>query len=560
MIWRMTAAWLLLLFAEKGHGQKQEFQDKYPNGTVRSEGVYEAGFEDGLWKYYYEDGTLQEKTNYRRGKLNGPVWRYHQNGRQMVEGYFVNDAQDSIQRTWSADSVLLETGYWNKGKKIGYWHYFKSSGDSSYTECFKGDSLLLWTVFDDRGLRSVILGKGYVEEKFEGGQRKRITHYNNGFPDSLFCEYYSGGSERIRGNYTKGKKTGIWTEFFPGGKPKSHVNYQNGLLHGPFEEYYPNGQLSVKGEHREGMKSGYWNWYLENGKPDMEGSFENDLQEGDWVYWYANGNKQYWGKYSAGRMNGLWSYQYWGGQKWKEGNYVHGQKNGRWTTWYESGKTLNTGSYENDLEEGEWLNYYENGKLKDKGHYTTGRMDGRWEGFYPSGLRSYTGEWAVKKEIPRAAERWVSFYNKPDSLKQQRTGDVKTGTWSYWGENGAQERVETYNLNGDLHGVAMQYGPAGKLESEGKYKEGKPHGPWTYYYPHGSVLRTCEYKDGRLDGPSVIYNERGRVIEEASYKENRLHGEYVAYDERTGKVKLKQVYDNGKVAKVLEGKPAVDRK
>ncbi|MFN9972560.1 MAG: toxin-antitoxin system YwqK family antitoxin, partial [Phycisphaerae bacterium] len=74
--------------------QVQDFRDYYPNGALRSEGRYRDGFEDSLWHYYYETGAIQERTNYRRGKLHGQVLRYHPNGQLMVEGYFIRDQQD----------------------------------------------------------------------------------------------------------------------------------------------------------------------------------------------------------------------------------------------------------------------------------------------------------------------------------------------------------------------------------------------------------------------------------------------------------------------------------
>ena len=57
--------------------QVQEYKDQFPNGETRSEGNYVNGFEEGVWKYYYETGTLQEEANYKKGKLHGSVKRYH---------------------------------------------------------------------------------------------------------------------------------------------------------------------------------------------------------------------------------------------------------------------------------------------------------------------------------------------------------------------------------------------------------------------------------------------------------------------------------------------------
>jgi antitoxin component YwqK of YwqJK toxin-antitoxin module len=109
---------------------------------VRSEGIYRGGFEDSLWRYYYDTGALQELTNYHRGKLHGQVLRYHPNGQLMVEGYFFRDTQDSIQRTFSDSGVKLEEGLYARGKKRGPWLTFSPKGDTIRIEEYT-DSLML---------------------------------------------------------------------------------------------------------------------------------------------------------------------------------------------------------------------------------------------------------------------------------------------------------------------------------------------------------------------------------------------------------------------------------
>jgi antitoxin component YwqK of YwqJK toxin-antitoxin module len=136
-----------------------------------------------------------------------------------------------------------------------------------------------------------------------------------------------------------------------------------------------------------------------------------------------------------------------------------------------------------------------------------------------------------------------------------REGDVKKGQWSYWRENGSMERVESYNAAGQLHGLQERYSLSGTLESSGKYKNGKPNGAWKYYHPHGAIMRDCTFKNGMLNGLNRIYDERGRILEESHYKNNKLHGLYTRYSDKSGKVELKQEYENGRVIKVLEGKP-----
>jgi antitoxin component YwqK of YwqJK toxin-antitoxin module len=215
------------------------------------------------------------------------------------------------------------------------------------------------------------------------------------------------------------------------------------------------------------------------------------------------------------------------------------------------------GNFKNDLEEGEWKSYYENGNAKDIGNYTAGKMNGKWEGFFPNGVRQYQGQWTIYQGTDKEAQKWKELYKMPDSTNTSKTGDIKTGAWSYWTEKGIPDRKETYNTKGELNGPSEDYNANGKVTTKGSYKNGKPDGKWEYYFPFGGPMRTCNYIEGKLDGKSVVYNEKGQVIEESHYKNNKLHGLYTSYDERTGKVRLKQEYENGKVIKVLEGKPGM---
>ena len=101
---------LLLAFSNLLFSQRQEFEDKYPNGNTRSVGIYKRGMEDSTWRYFYESGLLQEVTNYKMGKFHGAVTQYHPNGKIKIEGYFKEDKQDSIQKTFSEAGKLLEEG------------------------------------------------------------------------------------------------------------------------------------------------------------------------------------------------------------------------------------------------------------------------------------------------------------------------------------------------------------------------------------------------------------------------------------------------------------------
>ncbi|MFN9801540.1 MAG: toxin-antitoxin system YwqK family antitoxin, partial [Bacteroidota bacterium] len=167
-----------------------DFRDYYPNGALRSEGRYRDGFEDSLWHYYYETGAIQERTNYRRGKLHGQVLRYHPNGQLMVEGYFIRDQQDSIQRTFSDKGVKLEEGHFVKGRKAGRWLTFFPGGDTARIELYTDTLMLLMLHAGSDGKRTVMGGNGFVSDRFENGNLRERTNYSGGLPDGEYTELY----------------------------------------------------------------------------------------------------------------------------------------------------------------------------------------------------------------------------------------------------------------------------------------------------------------------------------------------------------------------------------
>ncbi len=54
------------------HGQ---FQMLHPNGTVASEGQYQNGLEEGMWRDYYETGQIAAEGCFVGGKEEG-YWRF----------------------------------------------------------------------------------------------------------------------------------------------------------------------------------------------------------------------------------------------------------------------------------------------------------------------------------------------------------------------------------------------------------------------------------------------------------------------------------------------------
>ena len=70
----------------------------------------------GIFKIYYENGQLQEETNYSNGKQNGFSKSYNkETGKLVQECTFINDKYEGVLRKYNEDNGLIakETNYKN---------------------------------------------------------------------------------------------------------------------------------------------------------------------------------------------------------------------------------------------------------------------------------------------------------------------------------------------------------------------------------------------------------------------------------------------------------------
>jgi antitoxin component YwqK of YwqJK toxin-antitoxin module len=54
----------------------------HPNGQLASEGLYEHGLEEGVWRDFYENGQLAAEGTYVNGKRFG-LWKFYDEKGQL---------------------------------------------------------------------------------------------------------------------------------------------------------------------------------------------------------------------------------------------------------------------------------------------------------------------------------------------------------------------------------------------------------------------------------------------------------------------------------------------
>lgn len=63
----------------------------FEDGSIQMKGNFSRGKRTGTWKTYSKDGNLISESNYENNKLNGPSFKYDEHGHTVSEVMYKND-------------------------------------------------------------------------------------------------------------------------------------------------------------------------------------------------------------------------------------------------------------------------------------------------------------------------------------------------------------------------------------------------------------------------------------------------------------------------------------
>ena len=514
---------------------------------VQSTGAYykdelgETKERHGKWEFYNEFGDLEEVRNFYRGKLHGQVKLTYASGTPRQEGYFIQNAQDSIYREWYENGKLTVEGYYKKNKPFAIWKRFYLNGKEESVEEYIDtvNYVKSFWLNDSLHTQKIVNGSGTKLTYYPNGKLKEKYNYEEGLRHGSFEEWSIGGYLLLTGNFKNERKDGEWKYYYYTGDLEKISHYKNGVLEGAYSYYYDNKVLNVSGNYHLGKKEGKWSWFTNKGTKDMEGNFVENLQDGDWTYYYPTGEVSYTAQFKADKKHGKWEYFYKNKQQFKVGIFADNEKEGEWKTWYENGTLLMEGKYEKGKEQGVWKNYWENGLLKNQSTFTNGELNGKWLSYNTQGGIMLEG--AYKKGLK--VGKWVRFMEKNskqiEEIKTYKVITIKSTANSGFSKN----RKITESV---LHGKFVAYDQKDFQKSEeGTYKLGEKEGKWTAFYPGGILPAVVSsYKLGKLDGVLIEYGRKGEKMSETTFKNGVKDGPLKIYN-REGKVKLTKMFSNG---------------
>ncbi|NOQ71771.1 MAG: hypothetical protein GQ574_07215 [Crocinitomix sp.] len=177
---------------------------------------------EGFWEFYYEDGQLKAKGNYKNGWSIGKWVEYAPNGQLILESNFKNTEPDGEWRYWYPNGQLMK---------------IVQRTDSL--------DLLLLQAYDRDGTQKIFDGHGEFKQPNPNDTSESVfAEYHDGVFHGTYIKYFDNGKISVEGQFKNGKLEGNWIHYYYFYDKRFIRNFQNGEEHGCFYRFYTNGDTT----------------------------------------------------------------------------------------------------------------------------------------------------------------------------------------------------------------------------------------------------------------------------------------------------------------------------
>ena len=109
--------------------EKQKHTKRNQNGILIEEGYYLKNKKTDEWNFYYGNGTICLKSNYKDGILNGKSIRYDLQGNVIAELTYLEGKITGHQIYYYPNGNKLSEGNMINEKEEGAWKYYNINGE-----------------------------------------------------------------------------------------------------------------------------------------------------------------------------------------------------------------------------------------------------------------------------------------------------------------------------------------------------------------------------------------------------------------------------------------------
>lgn len=138
---------LLLLYSCQSNIKVEE---AYPNGKIFKEYFKDKKTDkiSGLYKVYYENGTILEESHYVDGLPNGKRMLFDEDGKQQVIEHYVNGQFEGNYQSFYPNGQVEQDGQYVDGAMEGKWKKFYENGqleeEVQFTENEENGAFVEW--------------------------------------------------------------------------------------------------------------------------------------------------------------------------------------------------------------------------------------------------------------------------------------------------------------------------------------------------------------------------------------------------------------------------------
>jgi len=108
----------------------------HENGQLEQEGSYVNGKNEGLYRWWHDNGQLKQEGSYVNGKREGLHRSWHDNGQLKQEGSYVNGEREGLHRSWHDNRQLKYEGSYVNGKQERIHERWDDNGKSIFKKYY----------------------------------------------------------------------------------------------------------------------------------------------------------------------------------------------------------------------------------------------------------------------------------------------------------------------------------------------------------------------------------------------------------------------------------------
>jgi uncharacterized protein len=541
-----------------------ELTNYYRNGKIEETGrLNEEGYRVGVWKTFYDDGTLSSEDPYINGKIDGVSKNYDPNGKLTEEFFY----KKGILQEYKAYAPNGNIVYQNKkdGKNnYSATLYYSNGVKKREGRVEDGERTGEWIEYNRNGF--ITSKSNYLEGNKNGksityhynGQIDIETDYEKGETNGYYRKYFTNGKLKMEGAYINDKQIGEWHTYYMNGKLNYKNFYLDGVLEGWQEYYTAHGKLDlaifyelgyakkeimydtleqVKQEFLFVNGSGDFLSKYKNGKPEIKFTYKNGLVQGTKLFYFPNGTVKTSKNYEDDELSGESKYYYPNGKVKLVQSFIDGELHGKLIEYYEDGTMMSETEYSYGLREGKSTYYYPNKKVEREYTYKNNETDGK------ANIYDETGELIIERNYVDGNLVSYSYFDKNGAMVPPIEVKNETGEIKAFYKSGLPSIIYTLK-NGYLEGKRISYHSNGKIYEEENYLLGERHGVIKEYYFSGKIRKEENYHYDLLDGKRILYYENGKVKSDENFIMGDHFGLNSYYDQAGVKTKAFIYYND----------------